>query len=537
MSGWQQLTSAALLGTEKQTLVLPAVDGEIGLLISDLPDDTPAEQLLLRSAGILSLGGLAGWEPAMVQTTPLPAIAAQEGRVVSEAAFTSLLRQLLEDGPPRLLWFALAQLAQRQLLPPHQLLPMLLQYASRTPPMRSAVSNVLGARGRWLAQINPKWRDIDELLPTQPDEEMWQHGTLTQRQQYLSQLRDSDPGGARERLTQEMSSLDARERTQLLSVLEQHLSPDDETLLENALADRSKEVRQTAARLLLALPQSAYAGRMETRLQPLLSSLQETGGWLNKLKKYLPGEKPLPFIIDAPQAFLAEWKQDALEESKPKNEPLGQRAWWLYQLAAGVPLAWWQAQLRATPAELLRWAAQTDWQAALLRAWYNATLREGQAEWAQAFLTLIPVGQVRHTLDDLMIDAFVLLETLPLAQRESVVTMLISTTNMAGGELLQRYTQLLPLETPAFSSHVSRQWVANLHHWVKQDAARYDYNLRHSIIDVACLLAPDITDEAIQQWPHNAEQEPYCKEAFYAFRAALARRKNLHSLFAGENTL
>lgn len=84
----------------------------------------------------------------------------------------------------------------------------------------------------------------------------------------------------------------------------------------------------------------------------------------------------LRVALDAPEAFLPEWKADALEETKPKGEKLGQRAWWLYQIVAAVPLDWWQTQLQATPVELLRWAGKTDWQEALLRAWYHAVLRE-----------------------------------------------------------------------------------------------------------------------------------------------------------------
>ena len=42
----------------------------------------------------------------------------------------------------------------------------------------------------------------------------------------------------------------------------------------------------------------------------------------------------LRVALDAPEAFLPEWKADALEETKPKGEKLGQRAWWLYQIVA-----------------------------------------------------------------------------------------------------------------------------------------------------------------------------------------------------------
>lgn len=85
------------------------------------------------------------------------------------------------------------------------------------------------------------------------------------------------------------------------------------------------------------------------------------------------------------------------------------------------------------------------------------------------------------------INAFELLQCLPVEEHEPVLTLLFS---VMGGEHLQRYIALLPLDASLFSLRLSQQMVTELHRWVKHDSARFDYALRHVMSDFACLLAP-----------------------------------------------
>lgn len=534
MNEWQNLTRTALLGTDKKAFTPSASQSEIGQLLSELANDTSAEQQLLRSAGVLALCHLAGWEPQTIDPAPLPIIDEENAQAINNPAFAGLLHLLLAEGPPRLLWSALDHLVQRQLLPPSLLLPALLSYGAQNPAIRSILRDLLGARGRWLAQINADWGYFLATTDAPLDEEMWLHGSPEQRMQYLTQLRTRAPEQARDRLAQEMRSLDARERAQLLAVLEVEISQHDEAFLEQTLSDRSKEVRQTAARLLLCLPESAWVWRMKSRLAPLLNSSPDPDTWLARRKGLLRGEKTLLVALDAPEEFSPEWKADALEENKPNGEKLGQRAWWLYQIVAAVPLDWWQTQMQATPIELLRWAGQTDWQASLLRAWYNAVLREKNPQWAQAFLSLMPIGMSIHYPAGVKINAFELLQCLPVEEHEPMLRSLFS---VVGGEHLHRYIALLPLDASLFSLRLSQQMVTELHRWVKHDSARHDYALRQVMSDFACLLAPEVLNVVIEKWPHDAQQTPSCEAAFTALSATLAHRIQLHSLFVGETTL
>ncbi|HHN7232009.1 TPA: hypothetical protein ACRQWA_002313 [Escherichia coli] len=115
-----------------------------------------------------------------------------------------------------------------------------------------------------------------------------------------------------------------------------------------------------------------------------------------------------------------------------------------------------------------------------------------------------------------------------------MLTLLFS---VMGGEHLQRYIALLPLDASLFSLRLSQQMVTELHRWVKHDSARFDYALRHVMSDFACLLAPEVLNDVIDKWPHDAQQTPYCEAAFTALSATLAHRIQLHSFFVGETTL
>lgn len=100
---------------------------------------------------------------------------------------------------------------------------------------------------------------------------------------------------------------------------------------------------------------------------------------------------------------------------------------------------------------------------------------------------MLPVGMSIHHPAGVKINAFELLQCLPVEEHEPMLRSLFS---VVGGEHLQRYIALLPLNASLFSRHLSKQMVMKLHRWVQQDAARYDYALRHVMSDFACLLAP-----------------------------------------------
>ena len=81
---------------------------------------------------------------------------------------------------------------------------------------------------------------------------VWETGSRAQRLGYLRRLRRADPAAARELLDRDWATLTPDERGDLVAALADGLALADEALLERALDDRRKEVREAAAGLLVA---------------------------------------------------------------------------------------------------------------------------------------------------------------------------------------------------------------------------------------------------------------------------------------------
>ena len=272
------LTMQALLGTDKRPPELPAGDSEPGRLtqaIAATRDSSEnAEALrLLRAAGVQAVCGLAGYQPPRADSA-LPEPCPPEPRAsVDKAAVIDVLRQVLSSGSDRMRLEAFRlMLGAGKVLPP-ALLPQALELGRRTPSLRGPSALIAGERGRWLGGRNAAWNLFATNAENELDPEVWDNGTLMQREAYLKSLRAQDPAKARERFETASASFDARERAAFTGCLGEGLSAADEAFLETLLEkDRSKEVRQAAASLLVRLPESGYVGAWANALPPASSS-------------------------------------------------------------------------------------------------------------------------------------------------------------------------------------------------------------------------------------------------------------------------
>ncbi len=364
---WASLLPPAMVGTDKKPLALPAWDGAVGALLAQVQAQagSPA-QTLLQAAGVLAVCERAGRRPVAAATPPGASphgVAAPDTvqTAVQDNSLTDTLRWLLTDAPQRLQIDWLQHLASKGWRLPPGLLPLALDAAQRASALRPAVTAVLGERGRWLARHHSAWRYAAGSADSAPLDVRWQEGTLAQRVQLLREERQSQPAAGRERLQTAWPDLPAKERAELLAVLQTNLSSGDEDLLTTAAQkDKGREVRQTARILLVQLPGSAVSQRACQRLAPYLA-----------LQTGLRGLLGQRWVVTPPEAADPDWKNEGIEAERPAHDPLGERAWWLYQLARQVPLAWWQQHTGMAPDALLLWAAKSDWADALVRAWWE----------------------------------------------------------------------------------------------------------------------------------------------------------------------
>lgn len=494
MSYWDTLLQAALVGSSRPWQLPPAaVNDPVGKMLHAAyalaASDAPGQ--LLRLAGALAVCRRAGWQ-APLATAAAPDAAGTENRTVANGRWSQLLAQVLPQGPLRLQMQVLHALDRQNLCLPSALLPQVLQLGRRSVEARASILPVIGARGRWLAGHNPDWAYAQGLQEQQDVQVQWELGSLEQRCAVLRAQRASDPGAARARLASDWGQLPAKERLALLHTLAVGLSAEDEEFLQTQLKDRAQDVRAEAADLLAALPESAYTRRMVARLAPL--------------------------HLQAPDQAGADWKEDALEPVRPKHESLGERAWWLFQLARRSSLAWWSAHTGKAPSELVAAAAKGDWAEALLRGWSHAALRQRDALWCAALLRAVPA---RYNLST------ALLAALPPEQREDFhFEQLDSSVQLPA--VLAVCLSGCPLHAH-LGAALSLRLASLLRQHIEQGALTTDYGLRQQLPELACVLHPS----ALPLWddlPHHASETASLGECLSLTAAVVHNRYLLANL-------
>lgn len=500
MTPFKMLLDSALAGTQRKPPPQFSFDGPVATLLRDIAaaPTEPARQVL-QMAAVLGTCEQAGFMPAAA--LPVPQASAHDDRPSAPASMDPVLRHVIAEGPERLQHETFRRLAATSWRLPHQLLPAALELARRSVALRATLADVLGERGRWLAARNPAWRFAAGTSQAAPLQEQWEFGTPEQRRAVFAQMRKQDAHAARDRLAAELPQLAARERAELLPLLGAQLSPADETLLDGLLKDRSKEVRQAAATLLLRLPQSRHAQAICDALKPLV---RKEGGFLGSR-----------LMIEAPTQADASWKDEAIDITRPASESLGERAWWLFQLVRQAPTSWWMTHTGMQPADLIKAAGKGEWKEALYRGWRDATLAGGDAAWAEALLAAWDTKTMGH-------DSAAMLAQLPLAQRERHWQRALDGNIQLPG-LLGTMLVACPPGWP-LSRDLSLMLTRAILPAMAADATSPDYHLRQVLPDLLCLLDVTTLDAIAALSPRADAQPSHVEFSQRMVRIASARR-------------
>lgn len=504
------LVPTAMLGTDREAASPLIWPGEVGQLTAQLlqaqVSDDGAATRVLRVAAVLASCSIAGAHGAE-WTDPLPDAARDETLAAADdGSLPALLAWALQHSSAHLHFEVCLLLARAGRRLPEALLPEALELGRRSTHLRLALASVIGERGVWLATQREDWSFAAGVSVEADIETRWSDGSFEQRIALLHEERASAPDAMRARLAASMDEMSAKERAAFAALLIERISMNDEPLLERLRADRSRDVRQAALDLLLRLPDAAHVQRAITRMAPLL---QQERALLRKR-----------WVIDAPAAPGADWKDANLDTPRPKNDSLGERAWWLYQLVRQVPLTWWTRHVGMTAVELLEWAGKTDWSEALWRGWRDVLFAAPDAEWCDAFLDHWPAPLPARDRDTV-------LGLLPAASRErhwltrlrddresvaAVVSQAIAVC--AAGESLS-----LAMSTAfadGLSERVSRGQID-------------DYTLRPALTALAATLHPDLLDR-IADWPRSGSETPAFLDVMHDVTQIIAVRRALRTL-------
>ncbi|WP_405821249.1 DUF5691 domain-containing protein [Streptomyces sp. NBC_01390] len=401
---WEELVTAALLGTERRTP-------------PGCPPGRQAPVALLDAAAVETVRRRAGLRPARAAKRPEPAAA--DPRPPLPPAAARRLALLLADRPgtpggsgrrgtaPDLMellpqWLAAAN--KHGYAAPPQTLPALLDAARGRTDLRPAALAFAGPRALWLARLNTDWRFALRSTPgggtalpgTEESDRirrLWQEGLFAERVSLLAAIRAREPAAARELLETTWSTERAEDRLMFLDLLRTGLCAADEPFLERALADRSRNVRATAAELLSALPDSALAARMAVRAGACVAldhtnsthNTDVTHGTGGTNSSGDDGRDGPALVVEAPHECDAGMERDGVVAKAPAGR--GERSWWLGQLVEAAPLGSWSARLGGrTPEEIVALPVTDDWQSELHAAWCRAAVRQRNADWSRALL-------------------------------------------------------------------------------------------------------------------------------------------------------
>ncbi len=464
-----ELVKTALIGTARGPV--PPVAGPVADALSSLTS-TDAESKLLDAVAVLSRYEACGRTPAAADPLPDPAVA--DVRPACSRRAADLLAGVLamSDAPTKRQlmdeWLALANGAGQRV--PHGVIPALLDYAVRHVGMRDAVATAIDNRGAWLMSLNPRWR-VGVGERDDPDA-VWSTGTKDQRVSALRRARAIEPARGVALVQSTWDEDGADERTAFVEAMLVGLEDGDEPFLEQALADRSKQVRSAAASLLARLPGSRFVRRMTERAEAAVT--------------FAAGK----IVVTLPPTFDKGWERDDVTE-KPAIRS-GDRQWWTRQFVAAVPPNHWSTAWAIDARACVAAAGASEFGGLLIDAWADGTARHPDPAWVAAIL------MARPRVD--------LLDPLSPGARQPIVRQLLRSVR-ADADLLHA---LMHQTRFGFDGSSADALFDRVDQHVRDADGKFDYRLGGMLEALAARVPPASYDELVERWAGPAWQ-PYRK--------------------------
>lgn len=453
---------SALLGSERRPLAPPKLPTGMEAVAARF--GASSEDAFLAAVAVLGQCQEAGFSPGISPVT-LPQASAPEQRAVwNSTGMRRLLRRILDLESVPVLSECLRLLETRGRIFPPWYLPELLERAQRHQGLREILPAVIGHRGRWLAAHKAEWRFALEDPGAAPVERIWTEGSLLERLAFLTQMRSTQPGRARELLVSGFEQEPASTRGALVKVLGIGLSSGDEAFLESVLKDRSREVAAEAAALIARLPGSAFAGRVEKLLGQCLQSKR---AWLVKFQ----------LEVTPPETFVQELAEAGVRENRKFPGNLGNRAGWLLQLVALVRPGWWTDTLQKPMETILEAMEKSEWKDALLMGLRMAVVSHRDLAWMEA-LRARGAGQ-----DDLF-------SALPPGDLEKAMAARLGKGSADWGESVIALVDAFKSETRPWNREISDLVLDRVLPALSVEAYALDWRLRAALKQVGAFIHP-----------------------------------------------
>ena len=502
MQLWDDILATAVVGTEQRELKLAAREDELGRLLNQI-DNSDREGSLLSAASVVALYRSAGAAPP-VDSHQLPEASAQDEADRASAESGQHLALMLDGQFREALpeWLAAMNRARKRV--PEEHLPALLDHGRFELSLRRAIIDVSGERGEWLAVQNPDWY----YAIRRDDKDVWETGNREERLLVLEKLRITDPTKAREFLVTTWPQESAKDRVVFLEKFAAGVNSGDEPFLNEALHDRSVEVRRAARPLLASLPNSEFSRRLKQLANHILS-----------FKKPLIGKARIEVTL--PEDPIAWLKANDIEiDSPPRNatQSVGPKAWALKEMISLVPVTYWNELWKKTPLEIIRAGDESEWRESFALGFLAAARRDPDPGWIEALVFFSATDPKQPPLIELV-------AYLPAARLEALS---LDALKYESAELHSALPLLLAHRNP-WSDQLSRAVVKRIKKRISESKDNVaDWQTKTSLKQFARYVSPALYDELASGWPTQSESWSSWSKGVDAFQSPLAFRRDMH---------
>ncbi|WP_248963983.1 DUF5691 domain-containing protein [Sphaerisporangium perillae] len=419
---WERLVSAALVGTDRRPV----------------PD-------LLGQAAAHTVGARAGQR--LHRGEPLPVAPPEEQPPVPRPAGERVAR-ILGGEQPRLLPEWLEAAAARGYRLPPKLLPPVLDHGSRDRSLRPPIGVLAGARGRWLASLNPAWaylleeatvrpatvsagapvalhpastgapapsQSLSAGAPVPPDsasatdggapdgsgptDEAGGAGDVSGAGEEdgveTHQLWEFGTRGDRLAYLRGLRAADPAKARALLRRGWESESPEDRAAFVHALAEGLSMADEPFLEAALddrRREVRSQAADLLTRLPASRLGRRMADRAARCLRLSDDGDR---LLAEPPAACDAGMERDGVRSRAPGGT--GQRSWWLQQVIAHTPLVFWTAHFGRTAKQIVALNIG-DWSREIRLGWERAAVLQNDPTWARALFAVEPLTDLLAVL-------------------------------------------------------------------------------------------------------------------------------------------
>jgi len=372
MSSIEKTISTALVGTGHHHLEQTQTNTPLDPILNQVTAETDDQaHQLLTHVGSLTLYEEIGQQTDIKLPPPHTGLAPENHQQSLPAEAAALLTELCLQNEQFVLSQLLAGVRQRGWHVPLDLWPNLFKMGQKHMGFRIPIINACDDLSRWLAQQNEDWHYA--LWPEKSwaeIQDIFHNSQPPTRLALLRWYRQHDPAKGRQLLQTCWQAITATQRSQLLNILKDELSAEDEPFLEMALDDRQLTARRKAQELLSGLPDAQLGQRMIEHGRHFMR-------WTPRQKK--------PLTVTKPDVHSNRMKRDGIPPRSEKKETayLSNR---ITNIVSYTPLDYWSTEIADDIPHFLELVSLSNWTRTLINGLVKATTQQNRPDWAYALI-------------------------------------------------------------------------------------------------------------------------------------------------------